>query len=101
MFESSSHQMELATTLPTGEEEWFCPTCGRRFLMQWAPAYKKVILAPGDEYAIHRGGKGGVQIGPPTIDQSKEPRLSDELRAALEDALNKADLDDQSGAADS
>ena len=101
MFESAAHQMELATTHPTGEEEWFCPTCGRRFLMQWAPTYKKVILAPGDEYAIHRGGKGGLQIGPPTIDKSKEPRLSDELRAALEEVLNKADLDDQPGAASS
>ncbi len=101
MFESPAHHMELAATRPTGEEEWFCPTCGRRFLMQWSPAYKKVILAPGDEHAIHSGGKGGLQIGPPTIDKSKEPPLSAELRAALEEALKNADLDDPSGAADS
>ncbi len=101
MFASPSHHMELAATHPTGEEEWFCPTCGRRFLMHWPPAYKKVILDPGDESAIHSGGKGGVQIGLPTIDKSKEPRLSDELRAALEEALKNADLDEQLGAADS
>ena len=30
--------------------------------MQWPPAYKKVILQPGDETAIHSGGRGGLSI---------------------------------------
>lgn len=51
------HEMILAATLDSGVEEWYCPTCGRRFLMQWPPNYRKIILEVGDEYAIHRGGK--------------------------------------------
>ena len=31
--------------------------------MQWPPNYKKIILQPGDEYAIHDGAKGGLQMG--------------------------------------
>ncbi len=56
------HEMHLATTHPSGAEEWACPMCGRRFLMQWPPAYKKVVLEAGDEYAIHSCGKGGMAI---------------------------------------
>jgi hypothetical protein len=101
MVELQRHLMQLTKTYPSGDEEWSCPTCGRRYLMQWFPAYKKVVLTPGDEYALHQGSKGGLQIGQSTVDKSKEPRLSDELRAALEEALKNADLDDQSGAANS
>ncbi len=54
--------MELVTTHSTGAEEWYCPTCGRRFLMQWPPEYKKIVLDAGDQSAIHTGGKGGLQI---------------------------------------
>jgi hypothetical protein len=52
------HEMILETIHPSGEEEWYCPSCGRRFLMQWPPNYHKVILEPGDESAIHSGGRG-------------------------------------------
>lgn len=52
------HEMVLETIHPSGAEEWYCPRCGRRFLIQWPPAYNKVILDPGDEAAIHSGGKG-------------------------------------------
>jgi hypothetical protein len=58
------HEMVLETIHPTGAEEWYCPTCGRRFLMQWPPAYNKVILDPGDENAIHSGGRGSAQLSP-------------------------------------
>lgn len=58
MSEQAYHEMVLDNTYPSGAEEWYCPTCGRRFLMQWPPAYNKVILDPGDETAIHSGGKG-------------------------------------------
>ena len=93
MHEPQHHDMQLEATHPSGMEEWHCPTCGRRFLMQWPPEYQKVVLQPGDEYAIHRAGKGGVQIGPPAIGKAQEPPLSEELRAALEEALKNADLD--------
>ncbi len=59
-----THTMILKGTDESGVEEWYCPTCGRRFLMQWPPEYKKTVLEPGDEYAIHTGGKGlpGVEM---------------------------------------
>ena len=56
------HQMRLERTHDSGAEEWFCPVCGRRFLMQWPPNYKKIILEAGDEYALHSGAKGGFQM---------------------------------------
>jgi hypothetical protein len=52
------HQLVLEKTHTTGAEEWFCPTCGRRFVMVWSPAFKRIILESGDEYAVHSGGKG-------------------------------------------
>ena len=88
------HEMQLETTHSSGAEEWFCPRCGRRFLLYWPPAYQKIILEAGDEYAIHSGGKGGVQMHPPQIIEDDEPALSEELRAALEEALKDIDLDD-------
>jgi hypothetical protein len=68
MYEQEQHEMQIERSHPSGAEEWYCPTCGRRFLMQWPPAYSKIILQPGDEYAIHTGGKGGVSMGTPRID---------------------------------
>jgi hypothetical protein len=63
MDQQEHHQMTLEATHASGAEEWFCPTCGRRFLMNWPPAYQKIVLDPGDEYAIHSGNKGGLAIG--------------------------------------
>ena len=63
MFEQSSHTMVHAQTYASGAEEWHCPTCGRRMIMQWPPKYKRIVLEPGDELAAHAGGKGGLQVG--------------------------------------
>jgi hypothetical protein len=57
------HEMQLIATHASGAEEWFCPRCGRRFLMQWPPEYKKIVLEPGDECVIHGGAKGGLRMG--------------------------------------
>ena len=95
------HEMRLEKIHSSGAEEWFCPTCGRRFLMNWPPAYKKIVLEAGDESAMHSGGKGGLQMQPPQISgDDEELVLSDELRAELEDILRDVDLDDWSRSAD-
>lgn len=91
--------MRLAKTHPSGADEWLCPTCGRRFLMQYPPQYKKIVMEAGDEYALHSGGKGGLQMGPIQALESheheeEEPAVSDELRAAIEEALEHIDFDD-------
>ncbi len=88
------HEMELETIHPFGAEEWFCPTCGRRFLLYWPPESKWVVLEAGDEHAIHNGSRGGLQVSPPLVDLADEPELSEELRAALEEALKDIDFDD-------
>ena len=57
------HQMVLEEVHPSGEEIWNCPTCGRRFSVNWEPKFKRTILEAGDEYASHSGSKGGLQMG--------------------------------------
>lgn len=94
------HDMQLEKVHSSGEEEWFCPTCGRRFLMNWPPDYKKIILAVGDEQAIHNGSKGGVRVKPPQIGEEEEPFLTEELRRELEQFLEEIDIDNQLGAVD-
>jgi hypothetical protein len=69
--------------------------------MHWPPAYRKIVLDAGDEYAIHSGGKGGLQMGSPQIGVAEESALSEEMRAALEEALKDVDLDDPSSEVDS
>lgn len=61
MVDLNHHEMRLETTHPSGAEEWFCPTCERRFVMQWPPKYKRIVLCAGDEQARHSGSKGGLQ----------------------------------------
>jgi hypothetical protein len=61
--QQEQHEMLLQGTQPSGADEWLCPTCGRRLVMRPPPDEGRVVLDPGDEYAIHVGGKGGVRIG--------------------------------------
>ena len=75
------HTMVLETSYPTGAEEWYCPACGRRLIMNWPPAYKKIILEYGDEYAVHACTKGGseflsTQMG---FELQKSPKSEDGL----------------------
>lgn len=58
MQEPQRHEMQLVKTHASDVEEWYCPTCGRRFVLQWPPEYKQIILEAGDEDALHVGGKG-------------------------------------------
>jgi hypothetical protein len=96
MITQQSHEMRLETRHESGAEEWYCPTCGRKFLLDWPPKYKKIILDIGDESAIHNGGKGGLSMRPPEIGAAKEPALPEAVRATLEKILEKFDLDDPS-----
>jgi hypothetical protein len=58
-----------------------------------------IVLEAGDELASHFGGKGGLSIGKAELISmdEEEPGLSEELRAALEEALEDIDFDDWSG----
>ncbi len=65
MKETEHHQMELEATYPSGAEEWYCPTCGRRFLMQWKPSYNMIVIETGDEHASHSGSSTGMPMWTP------------------------------------
>ncbi len=94
----ASHEMHLERVHPSSAEEWFCPTCGRRFLMRWEPECERLdilVLNAGDEHINHVGSTGGLRMG--TFDISAagdEPTVSAELRAALDEALDDIDFDD-------
>jgi len=88
------HQMELEKIHPSGAEEWYCPMCRRRFLMQYPPKYKKIVMEAGDESAIHSGSNGVLQMGSLQISQDEDHELPEELRNALNEALGDIDLDD-------
>lgn len=83
MIEQEYHEMVLETVHLSGAEEWYCPACGRRFLMQWPPAFNKVILEIGDETAIHSGGKGRLNVPSLPAVSEEEILLSPEEEEAL------------------
>lgn len=57
------HTMTVIKRYDNGVEEWYCSTCGRHFMLQWPPEYKRIVLEPGDESAVHSGGTGGLTFG--------------------------------------
>lgn len=83
--EEENHIMILQATHESGAEEWYCPACGRRFLMQWPPNYRRIILEPGDGNAIHSGGKGGVSMSLKIAQNPKRDLLPGETPEAEED----------------
>lgn len=105
---SEMHEMELLGSDEEGTEEWHCPICGRRFLMNWPPDYKRTIIFPGDEYVTHVGGKGGVRMGAPSVldaevylptpepetARASEPPLDGDVSAFWRRALAQIEADD-------
>lgn len=75
-----SHAMELQSVRPSGEEEWSCPVCGRRFLMDWRTAPERVVLDPGDEYALHTCARGGLAFGAVQLEDEETIQLTERLR---------------------
>src|SRR5215207_533686 len=93
MSEQQRHEMVLETTHPSGAEEWYCPTCGRRFLLNWPPAYKKIVLNTGDELASHSGGKGGLQMSKLQAVEAEASALPKQIRSSIEKILNDLHFD--------
>ena len=78
MSDLQAHQMKLNRTFSTGAEEWSCPTCGRRLVMQWTPRYKKIVLEAGEEHVAHTGGKGGLAMGKVQVQPLEESAQPEE-----------------------
>jgi hypothetical protein len=70
------HEMILEKTHVSGVEEWYCPTCGRRFLVQWPPAYKMIIVEQGNKDIRHNVSRATSRIGT----QLEATDLTDEFR---------------------
>lgn len=90
------HQMVVEKTFPSGAQEWYCPTCGRRFILQWPPNYERIILNEGDETAVHTGGSGGVSMGAPEIQMDRQDMEDngENNTGSLEDLGGSQDLND-------
>jgi hypothetical protein len=97
---TEQHSLVLEKTYGTGAEEWYCPTCGRRFVMVWSPVFKRIILESGDEYAVHSGGKGipgmvvpqlGVELN--NSSQDDESISNDEQMAPWLDWFESSDFE--------
>lgn len=58
--EQPQHVMQLEISHRSGVDEWYCPICGRRILLQVHPKFKKLVLEPGDEHAFHSASKGDL-----------------------------------------
>jgi hypothetical protein len=85
MRQEQIHKMLLAKTYPSSAEEWCCPVCGRRFVVQWTPEYQKTILEMGDEFAIHNTGKGAMIVQSTQSDPWLTPWLDWLDRSNLKD----------------
>jgi hypothetical protein len=74
------HEMVFEKTHLSGVEEWYCPSCGRRFLVQWPPSYKMVVLEPGEKDTRHNLSKINSQRGTLQNTPAEEPEPIDEFR---------------------
>jgi hypothetical protein len=74
------HEMVFEKTHISGVEEWYCPSCGRRFLVQWPPAYKMIVLEPGEKDTRHNLSKVNLRTGASQAAQVKEVEPIEEFR---------------------
>jgi hypothetical protein len=99
--EQQRHSMILQTTHESGADEWFCPICGRRFLLQMVPKFKKIVLEAGDEYAYHSAAKGNLDAAFATSEMDSNSFLAqDDLEplderylAPWKEWMDKVDFD--------
>ena len=74
------HEMILEKTHISGVEEWHCPTCGRRFLVQWPPAYKMIVVQAGEKDTRHNVSRNNSRSDPSQATQLEATDLIDEFR---------------------
>jgi len=56
------HEMTLVRE-HEGTEEWLCPSCGRRLLIEWQPKWRRVVVDEGDPSVTHAAMKN-MEIDP-------------------------------------
>jgi hypothetical protein len=73
MNQNYTHKMKISNIHESGAQEWLCLDCDRRILVSWTPAFKRIVLEPGDDDAVHTGSFGGIEI---TRAQAEKDNLS-------------------------
>jgi hypothetical protein len=74
------HEMILEKIHLSGVEEWHCPICGRHFLVQWPPAYKMIVVEPGEKDTRHNLSRVAARVGPRPVTQLEATDYIDEYR---------------------
>jgi len=74
------HEMVLERTHVSGVEEWYCPSCGRRFLVQWPPSYKMIVIEQGEKDTRHNVSKVKARTKSIQVTKKKEIGAIEEFR---------------------
>jgi len=90
MVAQQSHEMRLESVHPSGAEEWLCPECGRRFIAQWEPKFRRVILEHGQDEVAHTGQAMNTLLAEAS-DTSSE--IDTGLQDVWKELLDKLDFD--------
>jgi hypothetical protein len=93
MLSEQPHQMKLASTHPSGAEEWVCPDCGRRFVAQWEPKFRRVILNPGQTEIAHVGQTMNLLFEAENVTGEDTSTVEPGLQDVWKDWLDKLDFD--------
>lgn len=73
------HEMVLEKTHPSGAQEWYCPTCGRRIRLQYHAAEDRLdveTVQVGNQLVPHFGSQGGLRIKKPATNPIKSKKFS-------------------------
>ncbi len=57
---TQQHEMRLDMTYPSGAEEWYCPTCGRRLVLTVPAGSEALAMERGDKYTLVWGSSIGT-----------------------------------------
>jgi hypothetical protein len=75
--------MTRTKALEQGVDEWSCTGCSRRLLIRRPPAFEKIVLEGGDEWAAHVGSTGGLEAAAPQARASRPDDLPGRDRSWL------------------
>jgi hypothetical protein len=79
-FQQERHQMIFKSGDDGGADELYCPTCGRKILVNWTPEFQKTVIDPGNETAIHVAGSEGLTVGVADLSQQETAVENEEAR---------------------
>jgi hypothetical protein len=88
---AEQHDMVLEEKKPSGEENWYCPTCGRRMLITWEPKFKRTVLDAGDPNVRHSGFKGDLHFGEQNSHMMQQA-ISHEYKESIDLDIDKSRL---------